>query len=309
ALESTQEPQKESPESQEAAQEPQKESPEALESTQEPQKESPEALESTQEPQKESPESQEAAQEPQKESPEALESTQEPQKESPESQEAAQEPQKESPESQEAAQEPQTQETVEPIEKPIQPGEESSDLSNRPSSYGPGQRNENFPHDYFNQPEPFFETPPSMQSPVMGATGGFVEEPDSIPEISTPQEEPSSVSGEDKPPVQEIRGVLELKPPDQEDTPFLTLTYDFTRIPYISVLSKDHNIFEYAYYKYKPMLLKAHAFLKRKQITRALNYYRVIREQSIPREFKKMIDRNIQDITEYLEKYLMSRQD
>ncbi|MCS6985620.1 MAG: hypothetical protein NZM25_10910 [Leptospiraceae bacterium] len=108
--------------------------------------------------------------------------------------------------------------------------------------------------------------------------------------------------------VQEIRGVLELKPPEEEDTPFLTLTYDFQKIPHEFTLSKDHQIFEYAYYKYKPMLLKAHKYLKRKQITKALNYYRVIREQQIPPEFRKMIDRNIQDITEYLQKYLMARQ-
>ncbi|MCB1147045.1 MAG: hypothetical protein KDK38_09610, partial [Leptospiraceae bacterium] len=109
-------------------------------------------------------------------------------------------------------------------------------------------------------------------------------------------------------PVQEIRGVLELKPPDQEDTPFLTLTYDFTRIPHEFYLARDHNVFEYAYYKYKPMLTKAHKFIRRKQITRALNYYRVIREQQIPREFRRMIDQNISDITEYLQKYLMARQ-
>lgn len=116
---------------------------------------------------------------------------------------------------------------------------------------------------------------------------------------------------EDKPEdnkVQEIRGVLELKTPDQEDTPFLTLTYDFTKIPYAYRLAKDNGIFEYAYYKYKPMLVKAHQFIKRKQITRALNYYRVIREQQIPSEFRHMVDRNIKDITEYLQKYLVTRQ-
>ncbi|GAB4439750.1 MAG: hypothetical protein OHK0011_22310 [Turneriella sp.] len=108
--------------------------------------------------------------------------------------------------------------------------------------------------------------------------------------------------------VQEIRGVLELKTPDQEDTPFLTLTYDFTKIPHAYRLAKDNGIFEYAYYKYKPMLVKAHQFIKRKQITRALNYYRVIREQQIPPEFRHMVDRNIKDITEYLQKYLVTRQ-
>ena len=39
----------------------------------------------------------------------------------------------------------------------------------------------------------------------------------------------------------------------------------------------------------------------------ALNYYRVIKSQNIPPEFKRMINRNIRDITDYLEKFLMSR--
>jgi len=112
---------------------------------------------------------------------------------------------------------------------------------------------------------------------------------------------------EDTPPVQEIHGIMELKTPEEEDTPFLTLTYDFTKIPHAYALSSDYSIFEFAYYKYKSMLVKAHKFIKRKHITKALNYYRVIRDQNIPDEFKKMIDRNIQDITEYLEKYLVSR--
>ena len=112
---------------------------------------------------------------------------------------------------------------------------------------------------------------------------------------------------ESKPPIQEIRGVLELKEPEQEDTPFITITYDFSKIPHQYALSKDHNILEYAYYKYKPMLVKAQRFIRKKQITKALNYYRVIRDQQIPDALRNMVDRNIQDISEYLEKYLMSR--
>lgn len=146
-----------------------------------------------------------------------------------------------------------------------------------------------------------------------------VMEPPKIPEMSpdgqamAPDagEGDEGGSGEDKEEenkVQEIRGVLELKTPDQEDTPFLTLTYDFTKIPHAYRLAKDNGIFEYAYYKYKPMLVKAHQFIRRKQITRALNYYRVIREQQIPTEFRHMVDRNIKDITEYLQKYLVTRQ-
>lgn len=145
--------------------------------------------------------------------------------------------------------------------------------------------------------------------------GGVMNSP-SIPSIQESEggmdsQEMSSEESDDPKesgPVQEIRGVLELKPPDEEDTPFLTLTYDFTRIPHQFYLARDHNVFEYAYYKYKPMLAKAQHFIRRKQITRALNYYRVIREQQIPKEFRRMIDQNISDITEYLQKYLMARQ-
>jgi hypothetical protein len=145
---------------------------------------------------------------------------------------------------------------------------------------------------------------------------GVMEQPD-IPQMSPDgqamaggggdEEGGSGEEKEEENKVQEIRGVLELKTPDQEDTPFLTLTYDFTKIPHAYRLAKDNGIFEYAYYKYKPMLVKAHQFIKRKQITRALNYYRVIREQQIPSEFRHMVDRNIKDITEYLQKYLVTR--
>lgn len=149
------------------------------------------------------------------------------------------------------------------------------------------------------------------------AADGVMEQPE-IPQMA-PDGTAQSASGagedegdgkekEEENKVQEIRGVLELKTPDQEDTPFLTLTYDFTKIPHAYRLAKDNGIFEYAYYKYKPMLVKAHQFIKRKQITRALNYYRVIREQQIPTEFRHMVDRNIKDITEYLQKYLVTRQ-
>jgi len=128
---------------------------------------------------------------------------------------------------------------------------------------------------------------------------------DDIPEIA-PLDEPEEPK-EEKPQIQEIRGVLELKPPDEDDAPFLTLTYDFTKIPDSFKLSRDYHTMEYAYYKYKPMLVKAQEFTRRKMLKNALNYYRVIKSQTIPPEFKRMINRNIQDITEYLEKFLMSR--
>jgi len=128
--------------------------------------------------------------------------------------------------------------------------------------------------------------------------GEGVEEADEIPEIE-PEEK--------KPPVQEIHGILELKPPEEDDAPFLTLTYDFAKIPDSFKLSRDYHTMEYAYYKYKPMLIKAQEFSRRKMLKNALNYYRVIKSQNIPPEFKRMINRNIKDITEYLEKFLMSR--
>jgi hypothetical protein len=112
---------------------------------------------------------------------------------------------------------------------------------------------------------------------------------------------------EERGPVQEIRGVLELKPPDEDDAPFLTLTYDFSKIPDSFKLSRDYHTMEFVYYKYKPMLIKAQEFARRKMLKSALNYYRVIKSQNIPPEFRRMINRNIQDITDYLEKFLMSR--
>jgi hypothetical protein len=64
---------------------------------------------------------------------------------------------------------------------------------------------------------------------------------------------------------------------------------------------------EFVYYKYKPMLIKAQEFARRKMLKSALNYYRVIKSQNIPPEFRRMVNRNIQDITDYLEKFMMSR--
>jgi hypothetical protein len=36
----------------------------------------------------------------------------------------------------------------------------------------------------------------------------------------------------------------------------------------------------------------------------AINYYNVVKEQNIPPEFKVMLDKNIGELTEYIEKYL-----
>ncbi|APH41125.1 Uncharacterized protein A9P81_1285 [Leptospira interrogans serovar Copenhageni/Icterohaemorrhagiae] len=104
-----------------------------------------------------------------------------------------------------------------------------------------------------------------------------------------------------------IHGILELKPPEVDDAPFLTLTYDFDKIPHAFKLSKNYSIMEYSYYKYKPMLVKAQEFARRKMLKNALNYYRVIKSQNIPPELRKMINRNIKDITEFMVKYLMAK--
>lgn len=125
------------------------------------------------------------------------------------------------------------------------------------------------------------------------------------PEISIPEIDTESKEAPE--PERVMHGILELKPPEVDDAPFLTLTYDFTKIPHSFRLSKNYSVMEYSYYKYKPMLMKAQEFARRKLLKNALNYYRVIRSQNIPPELKHMINRNIMDITEFLEKFLMSK--
>ena len=122
----------------------------------------------------------------------------------------------------------------------------------------------------------------------------------SIPEIQTESQEPPE-------PERIMHGILELKPPEVDDAPFLTLTFDFSKIPHSFRLSKNYSIMEYSYYKYKPMLMKAQEFARRKMLKNALNYYRVVRSQNIPPELKMMINRNVTDITEFLEKFVMSK--
>ncbi len=147
-------------------------------------------------------------------------------------------------------------------------------------------------------PRVFEDTPPPDVEIVESDTPPPEQEVE-IPAIETPEKEPE--------PERMIHGVLELKPPEVDDAPFLTLTYDFSKIPHSFRLSKNYSLMEYSYYKYKPMLMKAQEFARRKMLKNALNYYRVIKSQNIPPELKKMINRNILDITEFLEKYLMSK--
>ena len=90
----------------------------------------------------------------------------------------------------------------------------------------------------------------------------------------------------------------------KKELPILKVSYDFTRLPDAFSLSREQNILEYSFYKFKPMLEKANEFIKQRKVRDAINYYRVVQSQNIPPEFKVMIRRNIRDLTEYLEKYL-----
>ncbi len=92
----------------------------------------------------------------------------------------------------------------------------------------------------------------------------------------------------------------------RKELPILKVSYDFSRLPDEFSLSRDKNILEYSFYKYKPLLEKANGFIKTRRVRDALNYYKMVMNQNIPPEFKSMIRRNINDLTEYLEKYLSS---
>ena len=61
---------------------------------------------------------------------------------------------------------------------------------------------------------------------------------------------------------------------------------------------------EYSFYKYKPLLQKANDFIKKRKVRDAINYYKVVLDQNLPPEFKILIEKNIDDLTEYLGKYL-----
>ncbi len=90
----------------------------------------------------------------------------------------------------------------------------------------------------------------------------------------------------------------------KKELPILKVNYDFTKLPDHFSLSKEKNILEYSFYKYKPMLEKAGELIKKRKVREAIDYYRVVMSQNIPIEFKSMIKKNIHDLTEYLEKYL-----
>ncbi len=89
-----------------------------------------------------------------------------------------------------------------------------------------------------------------------------------------------------------------------KELPILKVSYDFTRLPDDFSLSREKNILEYSFYKYRPMLVKANDFIGKRKVRDAINYYKVVMQQNIPPEFKSMIRKNITDLTDYLEKYL-----
>ncbi len=90
----------------------------------------------------------------------------------------------------------------------------------------------------------------------------------------------------------------------QKELPILKVSYDFSKLPDEIGLSREKNIIEYAFYKYKPMLEKANEYIKKRKVRDAINYYKVVMSQNIPPEFKAMIRKNLNDLTEYLERYL-----
>ncbi len=90
----------------------------------------------------------------------------------------------------------------------------------------------------------------------------------------------------------------------KKELPILKVSYDFTKLPDEVGLSREKNIIEYAFYKYKPMLEQANEFIKKRKVRDAINYYKVVMAQNIPPEFKAMIRKNLNDLTEYLGKYL-----
>jgi len=96
------------------------------------------------------------------------------------------------------------------------------------------------------------------------------------------------------------------KPPVKKELPILKVSYKFDKLPDNDSISKEQNVIDSNFYKYKPMLDKATDLIKRKRIKDAMNYYQVVLDQEIPEEFKKMIKKNLEDLKEYLEKYINS---
>jgi hypothetical protein len=200
-------------------------------------------------------------------------------------------------------------------------GEKKKEISELPSNVIPFKSRDELATKKAQEEEPFPGTQMPILSPSTTPGGLPPAAPETLPEIGgkgqlpLPQkEEPETKSLEETPeepirhklPEEEkvIQGVLKME--KEEESPYIKLTYDFHKLPFDSLMSKDNQIFEYAYYKYKPMLEKAWEFVRRRQLKKALNYYRTIVDQPIPVELKDMILTNIKDINQYMEKYLRS---
>jgi hypothetical protein len=90
----------------------------------------------------------------------------------------------------------------------------------------------------------------------------------------------------------------------KKELPILKVSYDFKNLSEASNLSRETNMVGHSLNKYKPMLQKASELIKRRKVRDAINYYQVVMDQNIPHEFKIMIRRNINDLHEYLERYM-----
>lgn len=100
------------------------------------------------------------------------------------------------------------------------------------------------------------------------------------------------------------RNLLKSARRKKRELPILKVSYDFKKLPDEMSLSREKNLLQHSFYRYKPMLEKAQQFIDKRQVRDAINYYKVVMAQNIPPEFKAMIRKNINDLTEYLEKYL-----
>lgn len=94
--------------------------------------------------------------------------------------------------------------------------------------------------------------------------------------------------------------------PKRKELPILRVSYSFDKLPERNTLSREQNVLEFSFYKYKPLIEKANDYIKRRKVKDALNYYKVILDQNIPEEFKSMIRKNVDDLNEYLQKYMNS---
>ena len=105
--------------------------------------------------------------------------------------------------------------------------------------------------------------------------------------------------------VEEIKASIEVKTSKKEEEPFFVLSYDFTKIPDISELSRSNYEMGYAYQRYRSMLIKAQDLVRHKMLRNALNYYEVVANQNIPEELRKMVNQNMNEITTYLSRNLL----